>query len=104
MKVTRDLLYQLATYLLLTEGVTGIPLNEFYPFGVEAGDAFVPATDDGSSPAITLPRPFYFFMQLYDTIYVSSKTYNSFVSIVRVFRLSLTVVQLFLNLDRRGQG
>ena len=75
MQVTRglDLMYLLATYLLLTEGVTGIPLNEFYPFGVEAGDTLVPRTDDGSSPAITLPRQFYFFGQFTNTIYVSFK-------------------------------
>ena len=72
MKVARGMLYLLATYFLLTEGVNGIPLNEFYPFGVEAGDTLVNRTDDGSSPAIILPRPFYFFRQLNNAIYVSS--------------------------------
>ena len=53
-------------------GVTcGIPLSEFYPFGVEAGDTEIPSNDDGSSSAVDLPLPFPFFDTLHQTVYVS---------------------------------
>ena len=50
---------------------TAVPLSSFYSYGSAAGDIALPPTDDGSSPAITLPTPFNFFGTKYATIYVS---------------------------------
>ena len=68
-----QLLYLFATGLLLelTAPITAIPLNGFYPYGVEAGDSLVERTLDGSSPPIILPLEFSFFGQSFNTIYVS---------------------------------
>ena len=37
---------------------TAVPLSSFYSYGSAAGDSVLPRSDDGSSPAITLPAPF----------------------------------------------
>ena len=50
---------------------TAVPVSSFYSYGSAAGDSVLPPTDDGSSPAITLPAPFLFFTTYYTTIYVS---------------------------------
>ena len=47
------------------------PLSSFHSYGLAAGDSELPPTDDGSSPAITLPAPFRFYGASYTTIYVS---------------------------------
>ena len=72
-----QLLYLFATGLLLelTTPVTAIPLNEFYPYGVEAGDALANRTVDGSSPPIILPLEFSFFGKSFNTIFVSQFDY-----------------------------
>ena len=73
MKGRGQLLYLFATGLLLelTAHVTAIPLNEFYPYGVEAGDTSVERTLDGSSPPIILPLELSFFGRSFNTIFVS---------------------------------
>ena len=50
-----------AAYLWLMTTVTAIPLEEFYPFGEENGDALLNRTVDGSSPVILPPFPLNFF-------------------------------------------
>ena len=65
--VPLQLLLLLVSCLLLT----AIPLERFYPFGVQSGDTLVERTLDGSSPNINLPLPFVFFGEYYDIIYVS---------------------------------
>ena len=76
MKGRGQLLYLFATGLLLelTTTVTAIPLNEFYPYGVEAGDSLANRTLDGSSPII-LPLEFPFFGRSFSTIFVSQSDY-----------------------------
>ncbi|KAL7869916.1 hypothetical protein AOLI_G00139040, partial [Acnodon oligacanthus] len=41
----------------------------FYPFGSGVGDTLNPLSDDGSSPAINLWRPFSFFRRTYTKLY-----------------------------------
>ena len=50
---------------------TAVLVSSFYSYGSAAGDSVLPPTDDGSSPAITLPAPFLFFTTYYTTVYVS---------------------------------
>lgn len=50
---------------------SGIPLDEFFPYGVEADDLLVNRTLDGSSPPIFVPSPFRFFDAVYSIVYVS---------------------------------
>ena len=45
--------------------------ENFYPFGVSAGDVQLPRVDDGSSPALLLSTPFQFFETSESTLYVS---------------------------------
>lgn len=57
---------------LFTTGVLCVTLEEFYPFGSGAGDGFLVANDDGSSPRITLRVQFPFFDENRRTVYVST--------------------------------
>ena len=56
--------------LLLRKGVQSIPLQDFYPFGPDAGDSAIDRNDDGSSPAVTLSSIFPFFDRNFQTIFV----------------------------------
>ena len=51
--------------------VTAIPLDDFYPFGLAAGDTALPRTDDESSDPITLNREFPFYGRRQDVVVVS---------------------------------
>uniref|UniRef100_A0AAR2IV08 NIDO domain-containing protein n=1 Tax=Pygocentrus nattereri TaxID=42514 RepID=A0AAR2IV08_PYGNA len=44
----------------------------FYPYGAGAGDTVNAQSDDGSSSAISLLRPFVFFGKIYNTTYVNN--------------------------------
>ena len=68
------------TLLLSVPSGTAVPLSSFYSYGSAAGDSVLPPTDDGSSPAITLPAPFLFFGANYYTIYVSRGGYSGWTS------------------------
>ena len=59
--------------VLLTFGEIGtaIPLESFYPFGVDSNDSFLPPNDDGSSERIFLNRPFPFFGSRHTSLFVS---------------------------------
>ena len=56
----------------------GIPLDDFFPYGLEAGDSSVNKTLDGSSSVLILPFPFRFFDTLYSTLYVNNNGHISF--------------------------
>ena len=56
---------------LSSQTVFGIPLSEFYPYGVDAGDFVLDRTLDGSSPLIQLNYSvFPFYGQEYAQLYV----------------------------------
>ena len=57
--------------LLCVPSGIAVPLSSFYSYGSAVGDSVLPPTDDGSSPAITLPAPFRFYGTNYTTIFVS---------------------------------
>lgn len=57
--------------LLLAAHVEAIPLEQFYPFGAEAGDTLHARTLDDSSPVQELPSPFPYFGRNFTTVYVS---------------------------------
>ena len=61
----------LTIFLLFSKFTFAIPLAEFYPFGLAAGDTVLNRTLDGSSPPITLPEPFMFFGNSFSVIHVS---------------------------------
>lgn len=57
--------------LLSCKKAYGIPLDDFYPFGEDAGDNVMQRTLDGSSPLIKLDSSIYpFYGQEYDQLYV----------------------------------
>ena len=61
----------LALSSLFVPNARGIPLSDFYPYGLAAGDNSVGPTDDGSSGIITLDRVFPFYDNDHFTIVVS---------------------------------
>ena len=65
------LLWLLAAYIVLTTDVTAIPLQQFYPYGVENGDSLIHRNDDGFSLPVPLPSQFNFFGQSVYYFYVS---------------------------------
>ena len=65
--------------LLMLPFGTAVPLSAFYSYGSAVGDSVLPPTDDGSSPAITLPAPFLFFTTYYTPIYVSYAVVSSII-------------------------
>ena len=56
--------------LLACAGAIAIPLEDFYPFGPDAGDVAIIRNDDGSSPAISPPSGFLFFGMMFTEIFV----------------------------------
>ncbi|KAL5508939.1 hypothetical protein EMCRGX_G004208 [Ephydatia muelleri] len=76
-KLTMKELIALMLLLRFPSGTT-IPLSSFYSYGYAATDTLLPQTDDGSSPAITLPTPFLFYGINYSTIYVNNNGDLSF--------------------------
>ena len=61
-------------YFTLSGRIEAIPLNDFYQFGLAAGDVALDRSDDGSSPEITLPV-FSFFGQSFESLFVSGLSY-----------------------------
>ena len=62
----------LAVLFLSCKESYSIPLEDFYPFGVNAGDNVLERTLDGSSPLIDLtPAVFPFHGQEYTQLFVS---------------------------------
>ena len=62
--------------------ISAIPLDQFYPYGVGAGDSFLAPTDDGSSGVITLRRVFPFYGG------------HHFVIVVRMCSITVTVGEI----------
>ena len=60
--------------ILLTNDVAAITIENFYPYGLSAGDNLLKRTLDGSSPNIILPTQFNFFGQYFKEIFVSWTT------------------------------
>lgn len=50
---------------------SGVPLDEFYPYGHEHGDKRAPTNDDGSTPPIPVSSVFPFFNHQHDSLIVS---------------------------------
>ena len=72
-----DLLFVIATLcvglMLLPRVVHAIPLDDFYPYGTDVGDAVLPRNDDGVSSAISLGGSgFRYFGNSHSEIFVSS--------------------------------
>lgn len=65
----------LFTLILTSVNVQSIPLENFYPFGVESGDAALPKVLDTSSSQINFS--FTFFGQSHNQLYVSYTAYNT---------------------------
>ena len=53
----------------------GYPLEEFYPFGLTAGDSNLPANDDNSTSSIPVSVSFPFFGSSYNSVFVSYFTF-----------------------------
>ena len=72
-----DLLFVIATLcvglMLLPRVVHAIPLDDFYPYGTDVGDAVLPRNDDGVSSAISLGGSgFRYFGNSHTEIFVSN--------------------------------
>ena len=61
----------LAVLMACSHHVTGIPLENFYPFGSTNGDNALLPNDDGSSGPINLSIPFIFFNETRPVVFVS---------------------------------
>ncbi|KAI4895043.1 hypothetical protein NFI96_016161 [Prochilodus magdalenae] len=55
-----------------------VPSPLFYPFGSGAGDTVNNRSDDGSSSAISLQRPFSYFGRTYSQLYVNNNGFLTF--------------------------
>jgi len=60
-----------------------VPLDDFYPYGVNKGDTALPSIDDGSSGAIPISISFPYFNQNHNSIFVNTNGIISFVAEVR---------------------
>uniref|UniRef100_A0A914V6F4 Sushi, nidogen and EGF-like domain-containing protein 1 n=1 Tax=Plectus sambesii TaxID=2011161 RepID=A0A914V6F4_9BILA len=62
-----------------------VPIGEFFPFGVENGDAVMERSDDGSSPRLPLSIAFPFFDFLHDALWVNVNGAISFVAAISTY-------------------
>uniref|UniRef100_A0A914XID4 NIDO domain-containing protein n=1 Tax=Plectus sambesii TaxID=2011161 RepID=A0A914XID4_9BILA len=51
--------------------LAAVPLSQFFPYGSDAGDVFVPRSDDGSSAQVAISTPFYFFNNTHTNLWVN---------------------------------
>ena len=63
--------YLIVSLLILSGSVGAVPLDRFYPFGLENNDRSLPRSDDGGS-LLNLETGYIFFGEFYNTIYVSA--------------------------------
>ncbi|XP_020634469.3 sushi, nidogen and EGF-like domain-containing protein 1 [Pogona vitticeps] len=68
----------LAVGSVLTSPVENSKASLMYPYGTEWGDSKNPKSDDGTSPAISIPVPFTFYGKEYDSLYVNNNGVVSF--------------------------
>lgn len=57
--------------ILTLQGVDAIPLDDFYPFGVDAGDNLVPPTLDLPAGSLVLSSAFPFYEMDHFEVFVS---------------------------------
>ena len=87
----------LLAVLLTCSSVSAIPLDQFYPFGVGAGDIVLPRTDDQPSGFFTLSRVFPFYGVDNFVIVVSLSflaTYVIFIATCSIYRECAQIVTL----------
>ena len=72
-----SVLFLFVIYFTLSGRIEAIVLNDFYQFGVAAGDTALDPSDDGTSPEISVPA-FNFFGQSFESLFVRSLTQLSF--------------------------
>ena len=70
-------LFLFVIYFTLSGRIEAIPLNDFYQFGVAAGDTALDRSDDGVSPEIIVPA-FNFFGQSFESLFVRSLNPSNF--------------------------
>lgn len=51
--------------------IEGVPLSDFYPFGIETSDRRAPTNDDGSTAPIPVSSLFPLFNHQHDSLIVS---------------------------------
>ena len=64
-------LFLFVIYFTLSGRIEAIPLNDFYQFGVVAGDTALARSHDGASPEISVPA-FNFFGRSFESLFVRS--------------------------------
>lgn len=85
-----SLLPCLCTLLLALDGTRGaVPLQEFYPFGREQGDARTVAQDDGGSRLVDISVAFPFFGDRHTGLYVSILSSQSECADAALYRVFL---------------
>lgn len=62
--------------MMVTAEVSSIPLQQFFPFGVGAGDEILSLGDDDSSLPIALNPPFTILKRQRESLHVSMQGYS----------------------------
>ncbi|CAF1378140.1 unnamed protein product [Adineta ricciae] len=78
----------LKTVLLVVcmiNAIHSVSLEEFFPFGTQAGDEIFPANDDGSTNALSLPANFPYFDNNHRKIYLANNGLFSFLGPISTF-------------------
>ncbi|KAG0718545.1 Nidogen-1 [Chionoecetes opilio] len=73
-------LLPLVMLALLAAPSQSVPKSYFYRYGDDAGDAALPEEDEGSSPEKGLRVPIVFFGQIYQSIFINSNGFVSFLT------------------------
>ncbi|XP_047498425.1 nidogen-like [Penaeus chinensis] len=101
----------LLTVLLAVIASSGaVQKSYFYHFGRDAGDTSLPPFDDISSPEISLRVPIVFFDQVYNSIFVNSNGFVSFLTeIPQFFNIQFPleypmIAPLYSDVDAREAG
>ncbi|XP_042869908.1 nidogen-like isoform X3 [Penaeus japonicus] len=100
----------LAVLLALIASSGAVQKSYFYNFGKDAGDTSLPPFDDISSPEINLRVPIIFFGQVYNSIFVNSNGFVSFLTeIPQFFNIQFPleypmIAPLYSDVDAREAG
>ena len=70
MKMSPSGVFLLVVVLCCGSHISGVPLDDFYSYGLDAGDSRLPPNDDGSSPPVELSQPFLFFDREHTSLFV----------------------------------
>ncbi|XP_065327649.1 IgGFc-binding protein-like [Pelmatolapia mariae] len=97
-------------FFVLLLGMTGVTAQVVRPLYPTSGTASS-AIDDGSSPQITLLRPFFYFGRTYNSIYVNHNGHLTFTGPLSEFRsqrfpqrIRDIIAPFWTDLDNRGNG